>query len=50
MKLNGIDEEFMTNPLESEYAKKMRQETIEKNPHLAQDRMDEYRIIFNIKE
>lgn len=50
MKLNGIDEEFESNPLESDYAKKMKQETINKDPHLAPERREEYMKIFNITE
>lgn len=50
MKLNWIDEEFKTNPLESEYAKKMKEETINGDPHLAPERREEYKIIFNIKD
>jgi len=50
MKLNGIDEHFETNPLESDYAKKMKEETINKDPHLAPERRAEYMQIFNLTE
>jgi hypothetical protein len=49
MKLNGIDEHFEKDPLQSEYANKMKREVENNDPHLAEDRREEYRIIFNMK-
>jgi len=50
MKLNGIDEKFEKNPLDSEYAKKMKEEAINGNKHLAELRREEYLQIFNITD